>query len=131
MLCSLVPGPGPCPEPDESFTCHPVVFFNIIFNIILSLCRFSLQAVCPLCDQKPVCTCHFLRAFTCLTHLIFLDVTILLTLILPRSRTGKVWFYTSTSNKRAARPKLHTKSLTRDLKLMYSRPTLVRISINL
>ena len=54
-----------------------------------------------------------------------------LTLILPRSRTGTVRFYTSTSNKRAARPKLYTKSLTRDLKLMYSRLTLVRISINL
>ena len=54
-----------------------------------------------------------------------------LTLILPRSRTGTVWFYTFTSNKRAARPKLYTKSLTRDLKLMYSRFTLVRISINL
>ena len=55
----------------------------------------------------------------------------LLTLILRRSRTGTVWFYTSTSNKRAARPKLYTKSLTRDLKLMHSRLTLVRISINL
>ena len=54
-----------------------------------------------------------------------------LTLILPRSRTGTVWFYTSTSNKRAARPKLYTKSLTRELKRMYSRLTLVRISINL
>ena len=54
-----------------------------------------------------------------------------LTLILRRSRTGTVWFYTSTSNKRAARPKLYTESLTRDLKLMYSRLTLVRISINL
>ena len=54
-----------------------------------------------------------------------------LTLILRRSRTGTVWFYTSTSNKRAARPKLYTKSLTGDLKLMYSRLTLVRISINL
>ena len=52
-------------------------------------------------------------------------------LILPRSRTGTVWFYTSTSNKRAARPKLYTKSLTGDLKLMYSRFTLVTISINL
>ena len=30
----------------------------------------------------------------------------MLTLILRRSRTGTVWFYTSTSNKRAARPKL-------------------------
>ena len=56
---------------------------------------------------------------------------ILLTLILRRSRTGTVWFYTSSSNKRAARPKLYTKSLTRDLKLTYSRLTLVRISINL
>ena len=55
----------------------------------------------------------------------------ILTLILRRSRTGTVWFYTSTSNKRAERPKLYTKSLTRDLKLMYSRLTLVRISINL
>ena len=57
--------------------------------------------------------------------------TPILTLILPRSRPGTVWFYTSTSNKRAARPKLYTKSLTRDLKLMYSRFTLVRISIKL
>ena len=57
--------------------------------------------------------------------------TQMLTLILPRSRTGTVLFYTSTSNKRAARPKLYTKSLTRDLKLMYSRFTLVRISIKL
>ena len=55
----------------------------------------------------------------------------ILTLILRRSRTGTVWFYTSTSNKRATQPKLYTKSLTRDLKLMYSRFTLVRISINL
>ena len=54
-----------------------------------------------------------------------------LTLILRRYRTGTVWFYTSTSNKRAARPKLYTKSLIRDLKRMYSRLTLVRISINL
>ena len=54
-----------------------------------------------------------------------------ITLILRRSRTGTVWFYTSTSNKRAARPKLCTKSLTRDLKLMYSHLTLVRISIKL
>ena len=51
-----------------------------------------------------------------------------LTLILRRSRTGTVWFYTSTSNKRAARPKQYTQSLTRDLKLMYSRLTVVRIS---
>ena len=54
-----------------------------------------------------------------------------LSLILRRSRTGTVWFYTSTSNKRAARPKLYTKSLIRDLTHMYSRFTLVRISINL
>ena len=52
-----------------------------------------------------------------------------LTLILRRSRTGTVWFYTSTSNKRAARPKLYKKSLTRDLKRMYSRFTLVRFPL--
>ena len=54
-----------------------------------------------------------------------------ITLILRRSRMGTVWFYTSTSNKKAARPKLYTESLTRDLKRMYNRLTLVRISINL
>ena len=54
-----------------------------------------------------------------------------ISLILRRSRTGTVWFYTSTSNKRAARPKLYTKSLTRDLKRKYIRFTLVRISIKL
>ena len=54
-----------------------------------------------------------------------------LNLILRRSRTGTLWFYTSTSNKTAARPKLYAKSLTGDLKLMYSRLTLMRISINL
>ena len=64
-------------------------------------------------------------------NLIFMVRASCLTLILPRSHTGTVWFYTSTSNKRASRPKLYTKSLTRDLKLMYSRFTLVRISINL
>ena len=58
-------------------------------------------------------------------------VSACLTVILRRSRTGTVWLYTSTSNKRATRPKLYTESLTRDLKLMYSRLTLVRISINL
>ena len=57
--------------------------------------------------------------------------SLILTLILRCSRTGTVWFYTSTSNKRAARPKLYTKSLTGDLKRMYSRFSLVRISINL
>ena len=55
----------------------------------------------------------------------------IITFILRRSRTGTVWFYTSTSNKRAARPKLYAKSLTRDLKLKYSRFTLVRIYIKL
>ena len=68
----------------------------------------------------------FIHLFT-----ISVNYTSELSLILRRSRTGTVWFYTSTSNKRAARPKLYTKSLTRDLKLMYSRLTLVRISINL
>ena len=59
------------------------------------------------------------------------EVVDAITLILQRSRSGTVWFYTSTSNKRAVRPKLYTKSLTRDLKRMYSRLTLVRISVKL
>ena len=62
---------------------------------------------------------------------ILLVINYELSLILRRSRTGTVWFYTSTSNKRAARPKLYTKSLTTDLKRIYSRFKLVRISINL
>ena len=65
--------------------------------------------------------------FANLNFLYFITIT----LILRRSRTGTVWFYTSTSNKSAARPKLYTKSLTRDLKRMYNRLTLVRISIKL
>ena len=48
--------------------------------------------------------------------LLFINLTVsLLALILRGSRTGTVWFYTSTSNKRAARPKLYTKSLTKGL----------------
>ena len=62
---------------------------------------------------------------------VFIVLCVALTLILRRSRTGTVWFYTSTSNKRAALPKLYTKSLTRDLKRMYSHFTPVRISIKL
>ena len=69
--------------------------------------------------------------YSCFFILVYNINSLHLTLILRRSRTGTVWFYTSTSNKRAARPKLYTKSLTRDLKRMYSRLTLVRISINL
>ena len=57
------------------------------------------------------------------TSTIKISSTNFLTLILRRSRTEPVCFYTSTSNKRAARPKLYTKSLTRDLKRMYSRFT--------
>jgi len=41
-------------------------------------------------------------------HFLFHFIYLLtyLSLVLRRSRTGKVWFYTSISNKRAARPKL-------------------------
>ena len=91
-------------------------------------------------------TSHILVAFTYRMHGVSLQLSspmpiiislwqtllsVVVTLILRRSRTGTVWFYTSTSNKRAARQKLYTKSLTRDLKLMYSRLTLMRISIKL
>ena len=75
-------------------------------------------------------SCHMSYVTYHISHRIVYRVWYI-TLILRRSRTGTVWFYTSTSNKRAARPKLYTKSLTRDLKLMYIRFTLVRISIKL
>ena len=74
---------------------------------------------------------YYIYYILCVCMYIYIYIYIYISLILPRFRTGTVWFYTSTSNKRAARPKLYTKSLTRDLKLMYSRFTLVRISINL
>ena len=88
------------------------VYFNVNFNMVFKLIKVLLLVT-------------KLYVFICCTY------TGLLTLILLRSRTGTVWFYTSTSNKRAAGPKLFTKSLTRDLKRMYIRLTLVRISINL
>jgi hypothetical protein len=84
-------------------------------------------------DQK-FFMCYGIQKFTAVfiaAHTWNLSAASTLTLILPRSRTETVCFYTSTSNKSAARPKLYTKSLTGDLKLMYSRLTVVRISINL
>jgi len=80
------------------------------------------------CDSE---TCSVLTSATPMCMGTFSRISVELTLILRRSRTGTVWFYTSTRNKRAARTKLYTKSLTRDLKRMYSRLTLVRISIKL
>ena len=62
--------------------------------------------------QRPVNPCHLL---SCIAIFHYSNSQII-TLILRRSRMGTAWFYTSTSNKRAARPKLYTKSLTRDLK---------------
>ena len=61
---------------------------------------------------------NFITVLTCMSqlnllfqHLYMKDTNnTSLNLILPRSRTGTVWFYTSTSNKRAARPKLYKKS---------------------
>jgi len=48
---------------------------------------------------------------TCLSlKLPVIGSSTVLSLILRRSRTGTVWFYTSTSNKRAARPKLYTEN---------------------
>ena len=53
---------------------------------------------------------HYLQSATAKCHVNCRFVqpkyktTFTLTLILRRSRTGTVWFYTSTSNKRAARP---------------------------
>ena len=105
---------------------YDCMFFMLLFNFVnyvfLLLCMFlsvySVSLCCSVCKCVLYC-CH--RVSTRWQ----------LILILRRSRTGTVWFCTSTSNKRAARPKLYTKSLTRDLKRMYSRLTLVRIFINL
>jgi len=44
----------------------------------------------------------YLEATLALFMLNYQDSTVFITLILRRSRTGTVWFYTSTSNKRAA-----------------------------
>ena len=109
-----------------------IVCIFVLFYVLFVLCR---SAYC-LCVNVH-CTTATGWLSNCseqIYHTIYAEgkhITKALTLILRRSRTGTVWFYTSTSNKRAARPKLYTKSLTRDLKLMYSRLTLVRISINL
>ena len=94
----------------------------------------ALVCVCEVRKKEPALgeQCQSIMEGNILSDNLLCSVYIAtLTLILPRSRTGTVWFYTSTSNKRAARPKLYTKSLTRDLKLMYHRFTLVRISIKL
>ena len=101
---------------------HSLLGFKQIFlrRFYINHLDVYQQRMCCLCSS-----CLAERSRTGLRH------WLMLTLILRRSHTGTVWFYTSTSNKRAARPKLYTKSLTRDLKLMYSRFTLVRISINL
>jgi hypothetical protein len=94
-----------------------------------SQCERRLERTVLIPALLPVKTAQFTQFFRQVWRHTIKSLS--LTLILRRSRTGTVWFYTSTSNKRAARPKLYTKSLTRDLKRMYNRLTLVRISINL
>ena len=93
--------------------------------VYVSFCRTAQSAL------TVIWLPHYVPLITMCLSLVLDLARLLLTLILPRSRTGTVWFYNSTSKKRAARPKLYTKSLTGDLKLMYSRFTLVRISIKL
>ena len=108
----------------QIFVAHPVFLRggcpgkpgSIIFPSVFTTCNATNNHCCAFTCKVDHSPCSWERR---------------LTLILPRSHTGTVWFYTSTSNKRAARPKLYTKSLTRDLKLTYSRFKLVRISINL
>ena len=108
-------------------------FFYVLTYLLTPWCRVLLEKLTGLQLVKnfPAFygTRRFITAFISFRHPSLSWAS--LTLILRRSRTGTVWFYTSTSNKRAARPKLYTKTLTGDLKLMYSRFTLVRISINL
>ena len=107
------------------------LYHSIIIVIIFTLITTNIYFIFPISFHYFTLTIMKIQSdYTRQLHTQALR-TSLLTLILPRFRTGTVWFYTSTSNKRAARPKLYTKSLTRDLKLMYSHFTLVRISINL
>ena len=126
LIFAISVGRGPC--------AWPLFFFFTPTpgdNICLSDSWFA--ALATLAFSK------FHSSFLCFTPVLWRGTLLIefalrvcvLTLILRRSRTGTVWFYTPTSNKRAARPKLYTESLTRDLKRMYSRLTLVRISINL
>ena len=110
--------PSNCPEPVYGIMTqcwHPTPDERPNFSTIMEWLSYCLQVSCKLKHFKNL--------------LNICDGS--LTLILRRSHTGTVWFYTPTSNKRAARTKLYTKSLTRDLKRMYSRLTLVRISTNL
>ena len=131
-----------------------ILAFSYLMQECFRYCNFPIQVYCVL--PPPLITASHHVIFTCwVFHLCslhrseffqvvhkgqvfpifpyqhFISFLCALTLILRHSRTGTVWFYTSTSNKRAARTKLYTKSLTRDLKRMYSRLTLVTISINL
>ena len=105
-------------------------YFNITSTTTLNKAA-DRGSPCFTADSTLKPSVYSLLILTRVLVLIFVNSNSLLTLILRRSRTGTVWFYTSTSNKRAARPKLYTKSLTRDLKRMYSRLKLVRISIKL
>ena len=98
----------------------------VYWRIVVERCACICETVAGGKTSCMLCSCVRIE-LSCSSEFVWL----ILTLILRRSHTGTVWFYTSTSNKRAARPKLYTKSLTGDLKLMYSRLTLVRISIKL
>ena len=119
----------PPPDDDLFYTTE-----RFVLSLMHTLLRFHCLLFVTACNFKLfqyeyVVISHALRS----TNSVYTDPLYYhsITLILRRSRSGTVWFYTSTSNKRAARPKLYTKSLTRDLKRMYSCLTLVRISINL
>ena len=77
---------------------------NILKIVRLAEVVFSCQmySLCLLQNVFPL----FCALLNFDSYLLVISKTHTLTLILPRSRTGTVWFYTSTSNKRAARPKL-------------------------
>ena len=106
-------------------------------HILILYCHLRLGRQSHFSSGFPIITlsCFSLllpRSSTWPAYFILHDfLNLIITFILRRSRMGTVSFYTSTSNKGAARTKMYTKSLTRDLKRMYSRLTLVRISINL
>ena len=118
--------PVKCHESLDTAHCCIILFFDLRQVWLSEATRYTFPRSSKSCN-----TCQAHTSVISEADFVAMITEAIISLILRRSRTGTVRFYTSTSNKRAARPKLYTKSLTWDLKLMYSRLTLMRISIKL
>ena len=124
--------------------CHVTSIYHV--HTAMKFMQFSQRRDKPPSSRDVAVSCNILNAILAFCHITTLHGIRRRFKCQPQRQTrtrslnpypkafpygNAVGFYTSTSNKRAARPKLYTKSLTRDLKRMYRRFTLVRISINL